>query len=81
MLACGGEYEEVPAVVDPVRKRIAGRVPFLAERCRRLLRLAELGARGPDPEAALEHLAAAQRSLSAFLALTKMTAVLLVALA
>lgn len=73
MLAATNEAREDLAApqLAAVRARISSRVPFLVERCTRLLRLAEVGATGPDPEAALYQLRAAERSLRTFLTLTR----------
>jgi hypothetical protein len=55
---------------ENIRRRIRSRVPHVVARVSLLLRLAALGARGPDPEAALAHLRAAQRTLTTFVVLT-----------
>ncbi len=65
------EEEAGLASLAAARARIRSRVPHLVERCSRLLRLAEIGALGPDPEAALHQLQTAERSLRTFLRLTR----------
>jgi hypothetical protein len=72
MLAIAGESDAPESVAaERVRRRISRRVPFLCDRITRLMRLAQIGAGGPDPEAALEQLHAADRSLAAFLKVTR----------
>jgi hypothetical protein len=72
MLAIAGESDAPESVaVERVRRRINRRVPFLCDRITRLMRLAKIGADGPDPEAALAQLRAADRSLAVFLKLTR----------
>lgn len=72
MLAIVGESDAPdPVAAERVRRRICRRVPFLCDRITRLMRLAELGAQGPDPEVALAQLEAADRSLAAFLKITR----------
>lgn len=66
----GSDAPTQEVALEHVRSRIRSRVPLVVERCQRLLRLAALGARGPDPEAALAQLEAAQRTLAVFLKLT-----------
>lgn len=58
-------------ITKRLRSRLASRTKHVVARCRRLLLLAEVGATGPDPEAALPQLQAARRALDVFIRLTR----------
>lgn len=74
MLAIVGEGDTPDSVaLERARRRVRNRASVLAGRVQRLMRLAEIASRGPDPEAALWYLEAARRSLAAFVKLTPQT--------
>jgi hypothetical protein len=71
MFAIRGDAGSPDVALERVRRRVRSRLPFVVERASRLLHLASIGAQGPDPEAALEQLRAADRTLAAFLKTTR----------